>query len=168
MSGVDPAATPENEANDDTGGISSFDFENLSPSALLVTRLILRGSEITYDQLCAALVALPAAEQITLVELAATLQGLLAADHIVVSPDDPPRYKVNLRRKNARHVRRGIWDALDTLPTAADPRAADRARRRDKVQNVWDTLGQDTPRRAPPTFTTQAPTPPEPAPPSDE
>lgn len=147
MSGVDPAAASEDALPDDSQGISALDFEHLAPAARAVTRLILRQREATYEQIQAAAAALPAAEQIAAADLDAALRDLLAADQVVVVGEDPPRYKVNLRRKGVSGLRRGIWDALDSLPSRPAAR-----QQRPITQKLWDALDEPTPRRPLPNF----------------
>jgi hypothetical protein len=159
MSGVDPAAASEDELPDERQGISALDFEHLAPAALAVTRLILRLREATREQIQAAAAALPAAEQIAPDDLEAALRDLLAAEQVVVVGEDPARYKVNLRRKGVSGLRRGIWDALDSLPSRPTERA-----QRPRTQKLWDALDEPTPRCPLPSF---AP-PPEPDPPPEE
>ena len=148
MSGVDPAAASEDELPDDRQGISALDFEHLAPAALAVTRLILRLREATREQIEAAAAALPAAERIAPDDLEAALRDLLAADHVVVVGEEPARYKVNLRRKGVSGLRRGIWDALDSLPSRPSAERAQRPR----TQKLWDALDEPTPRRPLPSF----------------
>ncbi|HYF61207.1 MAG TPA: hypothetical protein VD886_00245, partial [Herpetosiphonaceae bacterium] len=145
MSGVDPAAAFDDELPDDKQGISALDFEHLAPAALAVTRLILRQREATYEQIAAAAAALPAAEQIAAADLDAALRDLLAAEQVIALGDEPVRYKVNLRRKGVSGLRRGIWDALDSLPSRHSP-AAERSQR-PRTQKLWDALDDPTPRR---------------------
>ena len=158
--------SPQSEDNlaDDSGGMSAFDFEGLPPTGLTITRVILRHRELTHAGLWQAIAALPADEQLSRAEIDAGLALLLQNSQVIeVATEDGPVYKVNLRRKQGSRLRRGIWDALDAADPSDDLRTQQRARRREQVQHVWDTLDDPAPRRRLPDFSLQpAPSPPAP------
>lgn len=166
MSGVDSPQSEDNLSEHQTG-ISAFDFEDLTPSALTITRTILRHRELTYAGLCNALAALPVDERLTGAEIDAALALLLQANQVIpVHEAQPPRYKVNLRRKQVSTLRRGIWEALDTPEAGGDSRRQERARRQGRVQNVWANLDNPAPRHRLPDFSIQ-PAPPATSQPDD-
>ncbi len=156
MSGVD-SPQPDDNLSEPTSGMSAFDFEDLTPTALTITRTILRHRELTYPGLCGALAALPADEQLTQAEIDAGLALLLQASQVIQVDDEPPLYKVNLRRKLVSTLRRGIWDALDTPAADGDLRSQERARRQGRVQSVWEALDNPAPRHRLPDFSIQPP-----------
>ncbi len=159
MSGVD-SPQPDDNLSEPTNGMSAFDFEDLTPTALTITRTILRHRELTYAGLCSALAALPADEQLTQAEIDAGLALLIQANQVIrVHDQPPPLYKVNLRRKLVSTLRRGIWDALDTPAAGGDLRSQERARRQGRVQSVWEALDTPAPRHRLPDFSIQPPQP---------
>ncbi len=101
---ADPAA--------DMLGISAFEFEDLSPAALRLVRLLLRSQGIAHSKLKPLFSASTSEEASS--DLDSVLQELHQSGALIVDDaQDDPVYRLQLRRKQRGQVQ-ALWDAVDT------------------------------------------------------
>jgi hypothetical protein len=108
-------------------GLSVLDLAALPSAQLRVMRVLLRGVELSYEALCAAIDNLPQTERLSRSELDAALRVLLEQQWLVRTESNTPyKYKANLHRKSNR-----------TISEFAPPRSR---RQGSTLRNVWDSL----------------------------
>src|SRR5579872_1861915 len=84
-------------------GLSVLELAALPPAQLRVMRVLLRGVEMSYEALCAAVDNLPHDEQLSRPELDGALRVLVEQQWLIPSnPNAPHKYKANLHRKSSR------------------------------------------------------------------
>jgi hypothetical protein len=99
--------------------LNVLDIADLPPTQRKVMRFILRKVEMTYNELCDAIEALPEGERVSRADLDQVLQALMQ-DRWLVQTDGKemlPSYRANLRRnvierEPPKRERRNIWDVL--------------------------------------------------------
>lgn len=121
----DPAAQTKPEPLGE--GLSVLDLAALPSVQLRVMRILLRGIEMTYDALCAAVDGLPQTERLSRSDLDAALRVLVEQQWLIrTEPTVPYKYKANLHRKSNR-----------TISEFAPPHSR---RQGSTLRNVWDSL----------------------------
>jgi len=96
------------------GGISVLDLADLPPALRKIMRLMLKQLQMNYSQLCQAMEAMPADEQLTRTELNTALNELSDQAWLIqIGKGENAIYKVNLRRKAGSKLGESIWQNLD-------------------------------------------------------
>ncbi len=95
-------------------GISALEIADLPANLRKIMRLMLREYELTYEELCAAIDALPEADRLSRKELDEALATLSSQLWLIRRGEDAlVTYQVNLRRKAGSKIAAGIWSVLD-------------------------------------------------------
>src|SRR5258708_17772422 len=80
-------------------GLSVLDLATLPSAQLRVMRVLLRGVEMSYEGLCAAIDSLPPTEQLSRTELDSALRVLIEQQWLIRTEHSTPfQYKANLQR----------------------------------------------------------------------
>jgi hypothetical protein len=125
MSGVFDRLQKQLDIRKREEGISPLELADLPPKLRKIMRMMLREVVMKYTDLCAAVDALPQAQQLSRDELDSALRTLVEQNWLVrYGQGDLVSYKVNLRRKAGSQLDKDIWSALnDRIATNADPAA---------------------------------------------
>jgi len=123
MSGVFDRLQKQLEIRKREEGISPLELTDLPPRLRRIMRMMLREVVMKYTDLCAAVDALPEAQQLSREELDSALGTLVEQNWLVrYGQGELVSYKVNLRRKAGSQLDKDIWSALnDRIVAKADP-----------------------------------------------
>ena len=95
-------------------GISAGDIAQLPPALRRIMRLMLREIEMTHAAISASVLAAPAAERMSALELDQALKVLTAQNWLICRGEgERVNYTVNLRRKAGSTLGSTFWSALD-------------------------------------------------------
>ena len=96
------------------GGISALDLAKLPRNQRKIVRVLLRGVQMTYSDLCRAVEEMPEADRMRRAELDEALEALNEQGWLKrVSDQHITTYRVNLGRKAGSRLNKDIWAALD-------------------------------------------------------
>ena len=137
-------------------GFNVVDFMNLPAIERSVVRLIMRRVTVTYPQLCEAVAALPADQQIDQSRLNSALAHLIRTRWLIQQVDEQRVvYRVNtLGRPGSQN--QDLWDSLDlenmpqpkTIPAPITP--INRGTKRVLPTKIWDSLIEPSEQPQPP------------------
>jgi hypothetical protein len=103
-------------------GISALEIADLPPNLRKIMRLMLRELVMKYDQVLAAVEAMPAANRMTKAELDSALKVLVEQNWLLRSGEgEMESYRVNLRRKAGSQLDRDIWSSLEARIVGQKP-----------------------------------------------
>jgi len=103
-------------------GISALDIADLPPNLRKIMRLMLRAVAMKYTDICKAIEAMPAAQQLTAQDLDQALAMLVEQNWLVrTGSGEMLTYRVNLRRKAGSSLDKDIWASLDTKIAPVKP-----------------------------------------------
>ena len=95
-------------------GISAIEIADLPPNLRKIMRLMLRGLVMKYDEVLAAVEAMPPANRMSKSELDLALKTLVEQNWLLRSGQgELESYRVNLRRKAGSQLDSDIWNSLE-------------------------------------------------------
>jgi hypothetical protein len=95
-------------------GISALEITDLPPNLRKVMRLMLREVVMKYDEITAAVEAMPPANRMSRAELDHALNVLTEQNWLLrTGQAEFLSYRVNLRRKAGSQLGQDVWSALD-------------------------------------------------------
>lgn len=103
-------------------GISALELTDLPPNLRKVMRLMLREVVMKYDEITAAVEAMPAANRMSRAELDHALKVLTEQNWLLrTGQGEFLSYRVNLRRRAGSQLGQDVWAALDNRIGGSKP-----------------------------------------------
>ena len=114
MAGIFDKIQKRLELRESTGGISPLHLADLPPNLRKVMRVLLREVQMTYEEICTFVDALPARRGMSREELDEALVELTKQGWLFeVGADERISYRVNLRRRPGSDLSQDIWSNLN-------------------------------------------------------
>lgn len=103
-------------------GVNPIDFLALPKPLPRIMRLMLRALGMRYDELLAAVQALPERDRLSKAQLDAALKELVEQNWLLVSgTGDMTTYRVNLRRRAGTALGGDVWSSIRSHIVIEDP-----------------------------------------------